>query len=140
MKYTYFSGTLLFHLITYFGDWSILAAGIYVFLSEDSRQAPDQPRTINQAPRDGHSMGLQSFPPLMNTLVNVSVLTLFLLHFWGAWYTQDSGEGAAGDMGVTVPDRTPGSPAGEAAPPMTFGEGSGEQCYGTVLKGSRQDG
>lgn len=64
--------------------------------------------------------------------MTVSILTLFLLHFWDT--PRALGRGPQGTRWVLVPEGRPGSQVGKAAPPMTFGEGSGEQCYRTALK------
>lgn len=64
--------------------------------------------------------------------MTVSILTLFLLHFWDT--PRALRRGPQGTRGIPVPEGKPGSQVGKAATLMTFGEGSGEQSYRTALK------
>lgn len=63
-----------------------------------------------------------------------SILTLYVLHIWGARSIQGTGEGAVGDKGITWHGRAPGSHAGKAGPPMTFREAACEQSCSNSLK------
>lgn len=107
----------------YFGNWFVLTARIYVLLSNGPTQALDPPWTINQAQPMDIFMNLQSFAFVMNTLMNIAILPLFLQYFWGAWYTQSSGEGAVGDKGDNGAweNRMLGSQVKKAAPPWPLG-------------------
>lgn len=63
----------------------------------------------------------------MNTLGNVSVLTLFLPPFCRVQYTLGMGRrGPPGIRGIALPRRPPDSQAAAAAPLMTFRKASGE--------------
>ena len=76
-----------------------LAAGISSFLVAVGKPRNYYQELCNQAPIDRCLVHLQSFAPLMNTLMNESIYTLFPLCFWGAPAHQGTGRGQKGQGG-----------------------------------------